>query len=120
MLVVNSESVEKFVNSITTTLIIPNGTRSSLSAKFAPANCIFLASRYAHYFGGFDLLESIISCFHSNVNRLIKGNKSDLSFQSFWMANCSQLIYFFKKDIGLVGSTAIWQVVCVLFLLIRN
>ncbi|RKP06101.1 hypothetical protein THASP1DRAFT_7603, partial [Thamnocephalis sphaerospora] len=81
----------------------------SREKRATPANVLFLAARYAHNFGTTDLVEELIGSALDAISELSQERKGDVPFLAFWLSNCAQLLYYLKKDTGLVGVTVDYQ-----------
>jgi DIL domain len=82
----------------------------SPSQKPIPANIIFLASRYAHYHAGTELLEMLLRTAMEKINDVVERNQWDMTILAFWISNATLLLYYLKKDTGLSAVTADFQV----------
>ncbi|KAI8994774.1 hypothetical protein BDB01DRAFT_846780 [Pilobolus umbonatus] len=76
---------------------------------FLPANVVFLSTRFAHYFSSSELANEVLEGSISRMNNAIKKNIHDVHVLSYWMTNITRLLYYLKKDAGLVISTAEYQ-----------
>ncbi|CAG8647213.1 15329_t:CDS:2, partial [Funneliformis caledonium] len=77
--------------------------------KPVPANIIFLSARFAHYFSSSELLESLLFSVISAIDQSIKARPEDMTLLSFWISNCTLLLYYLKKDTGLAIATVEYQ-----------
>ena len=73
------------------------------------ANVVFLCARYAHHFGGEELLGSLLSSLVSRVSRLARSKADDMCFTAYWLSNVSYLLYYLRREPGLLVSTAAHQ-----------
>ncbi|KAI8332344.1 hypothetical protein BC941DRAFT_436389 [Chlamydoabsidia padenii] len=73
---------------------------------WAPANIIFLLARFAHYFCTTEVLDEVLQGSLERINRLVNAHSSDINVLTYWMTNFTQLLYYLKKDHGLVSVTA--------------
>ena len=112
MMVFDAKQVDIILAAILKDLRIPHVSRASQSSKFATANTIFLCARYAHYFAGEELLNGLMQPFCEQVRSVSKSPEKvkDMSHHAYWLANLSQMLYLFKKDSGLMQTTAFFQV----------
>lgn len=79
------------------------------SQKPIPANMLFLAIRYAHYYATSETLENLLDPAIMRMGTVIRKHKNDISFLAFWMSNCLLLLYYIRKDNGVFGATAQFQ-----------
>lgn len=82
--------------------------RSKLQ-KPVPANIIFLSARFAHYYSSSELLESLLFAVIAAIDQSIKTRPEDMTLLSFWISNCTLLLYYLKKDPGLAIATIEYQ-----------
>ncbi|KAJ1570103.1 hypothetical protein HK096_000481 [Nowakowskiella sp. JEL0078] len=75
------------------------------SQKPIAANIIFLCARYAHYFNSQDMVEKFLRAAIEKIVVVVQKSSSDTNLISYWIANCTQLLYYLKRDQGLVTST---------------
>ncbi|KAI8804160.1 hypothetical protein BJ742DRAFT_776460 [Cladochytrium replicatum] len=69
------------------------------------AAIIFLCARYAHYFNSSDLLDSLLTKSHEQIVKLIQDNTDDNRLLAYWISNATQLLYYLKRDPGLLLAT---------------
>ncbi|KAI9207135.1 uncharacterized protein BJ171DRAFT_639841 [Polychytrium aggregatum] len=69
------------------------------------ANILFLCARYAHYWNTSDILTDFFKRAITRVIDVVAHTPEDLNIISYWIANCTQIIYYLKKDQGLVATT---------------
>ncbi|RIA79871.1 hypothetical protein C1645_798085 [Glomus cerebriforme] len=81
----------------------------SKAQKSVPANIIFLSARFAHYYSGSELLESLLFGTINAIDQSIKAKPEDMTLLSFWISNCTLLLYYLKKDTGLAIATIEYQ-----------
>ncbi|KAJ1980466.1 hypothetical protein H4R34_002447 [Dimargaris verticillata] len=79
--------------------------RANPYEKFIPANLLFLTARYAFYFGTPDFLAEFTSQAIAEITQLAKRQQHDVELLAFWLSNCTLLLYYFKKDTGLVVNS---------------
>ncbi|KAI8089111.1 uncharacterized protein BX664DRAFT_385654 [Halteromyces radiatus] len=84
-------------------------TTTTNVAVWTPANIIFLVARFAHYFCTSEVLDEVLQGSLERINRIINANTKDINILTYWMTNFTQLLYYLKKDHGLVGATATYQ-----------
>ncbi|OJD32682.1 dil and ankyrin domain-containing protein [Diplodia corticola] len=91
-------------------IVITNMTPTrSPSQKPVPANIIFLGARYAHYHSSEDLLEKLLVTSMDKINDAVEKHQWDMTMLAFWVSNCSLLLYYLKKDAGLVEASVEFQ-----------
>ncbi|KAJ3353234.1 hypothetical protein HDU83_007062 [Entophlyctis luteolus] len=83
-------------------------TKLSLG-KPIPANIIFLCSRYAHYLSSLELLEEFLGESLTAIQREIRARVESVHTLTFWISNCTHLLYFFQKDPSLCLATFKYQ-----------
>ncbi|KAH8820008.1 hypothetical protein F5884DRAFT_33357 [Xylogone sp. PMI_703] len=81
----------------------------SPSQKPVPANMIFLSARYAHYHANQELLGKLLISAMERINDVVEAHQWDMTILAFWMSNATLLLHYLKKDVGLSGSTAEFQ-----------
>ncbi|KAI9746155.1 MAG: hypothetical protein M1818_000836 [Claussenomyces sp. TS43310] len=81
----------------------------SPSQKPVPANMIFLSARYAYYHASQDLLAKLLLTAMDKVNDVVEENQWDMTILAFWISNATLLLHYLKKDAGLSGVTADFQ-----------
>lgn len=79
--------------------------KRSVSQKPIPANLLFLSARYAHYYGSAEILDSLLSPAFQRIRSCIMAKKEDIAFLSFWLSNCTLLLYYLRKDVGLFPAS---------------
>lgn len=79
--------------------------KRSATQKPIPANLLFLSARYAHYYGSAEILDSLLMPAFQRIRSLIMTKKEDIAFLSFWLSNCTLLLYYLRKDIGLLPAS---------------
>ncbi|KAL1639034.1 hypothetical protein SLS58_008363 [Diplodia intermedia] len=91
-------------------IVITNMTPTrSPSQKPVPANIIFLGARYAHYHSSEDLLEKLLVTSMDKINDAVEKHQWDMTMLAFWVSNLSLLLYYLKKDAGLVEASVEFQ-----------
>ncbi|KAI9362386.1 DIL domain-containing protein [Pilaira anomala] len=106
MFVFAEEEIDHILNVAISHLKLPMKSRTEI---YVPANIIFLCARFAHYYTCRELVHQLISKAVSRINTVVKTNSQDVHIMAFWIANLSQLLYYLKKDVGLVVATAEYQ-----------
>ncbi|CAO3620586.1 unnamed protein product [Cunninghamella blakesleeana] len=74
-----------------------------------PANILFLMARFAHYYCTSEVLDDVLNGALERISKIIQNNDKDIRLLTYWMTNFTQLLYYLKKDQGLVVSTAMYQ-----------
>lgn len=91
-------------------IIITNMTpQRSPSQKPVPANVLFLSARYAHYHSSHDLLTTLLESALDKINDVVEKHQWDMTILAFWISNVTLLLYYLKKDAGLVEATTEFQ-----------
>ncbi|KAI8332012.1 DIL domain-containing protein [Chlamydoabsidia padenii] len=103
MFVFAEEDIPHILKVTVSSLKLPMKTRQEI---WVPSNVLFLCARFAHYYSGRELLAGILGRAISMIATVLHKNKGDIHTTAFWMANLSQLLYYLKKDTGLVVATA--------------
>ncbi|CAG8531892.1 8124_t:CDS:2 [Paraglomus occultum] len=97
MFVFSDEDIAHILN----TVVFNIQPSRSKKQKSVPANVIFLSARFAHYFSSQEILETLLDDAVDAIETVVKGRPDDMSLQSFWISNCTLLLYYLKKDKGL-------------------
>ncbi|KAI9164473.1 hypothetical protein H9P43_008324 [Blastocladiella emersonii ATCC 22665] len=87
-----------------------NNNPAGFTRRPVSANVLFLAARYAGYYGSPDLLDRLFTGAFDLLEQVLRPKRHDMMFLGYWLANCSRLLYFLKKDGGLVVATLQYQV----------
>ncbi|KAI7886972.1 hypothetical protein K492DRAFT_139946 [Lichtheimia hyalospora FSU 10163] len=103
MFVFSADNLPYILNTIITDIQLPVRSRQEICV---PANVIFLSARFAHYFSGDELLQQIMHGAVERISTEIKSNARNVHILAFWITNATQLLYYLKKDGGLVVATA--------------
>lgn len=91
-------------------IIITNMTpQRSPSQKPVPANLLFLSARYAHYHASPELLTQLLVSAMEKINQVVERSQWDMTVLAFWMSNATLLLYYLKKDLGLMEATVDFQ-----------
>ncbi|KAI7866868.1 hypothetical protein BDF14DRAFT_1743380 [Spinellus fusiger] len=113
MFVFNSDDLDYILDTVITHLPLPVQSEASEKNKrqeiCVPANVVFLSARFAHYYSSPDLVHSVLGGALERMSHTAKAHASDIPVLAFWMTNFSQLLYYLKKDAGLVVTTAEYQ-----------
>lgn len=83
--------------------------KRSHAQKPIPANLLFLCARYAHYYGSAEILDNLLSPAFQRILNVIMAKKEDIAFLSFWLSNCTMLLYYIRKDIGILPASVAHQ-----------
>ncbi|KAI8391245.1 uncharacterized protein BYT42DRAFT_610492 [Radiomyces spectabilis] len=106
MFVFSADDLNHILDTVINNVQLPVASRQEICI---PANVIFLSARFAHYFSTSDLLSECLDGALSRMRKLIKENAHNVHVLSFWITNFTQLLYYLKKDGGLVVATAEYQ-----------
>ncbi|KAI9219729.1 hypothetical protein BC828DRAFT_385372 [Blastocladiella britannica] len=87
-----------------------NNNPAGFTRRPVSANVIFLAARYAGYYSSQVLLDKLFGGALDMLEQVLRPKRHDMMFLGYWLANCSRLLYFLKKDSGLVIATLAHQV----------
>jgi hypothetical protein len=91
-------------------VVITNMTpQRSPTQKPVPANILFLGARYAHYHSSQELLSRLLVASMDRINQTVEKHQWDMTILAFWLSNATLLLYYLKKDTGLVGATIRFQ-----------
>ncbi|KAK9371218.1 hypothetical protein V1509DRAFT_613941 [Lipomyces kononenkoae] len=82
----------------------------SPSQKPVPANVLFLSARFAHYYATPELLKSLLLPAMERINDVIEMHEDDMAFLSFWLSNVTLLLYYLRRDTGMMEGTIEYQV----------
>ncbi|KAI9489635.1 hypothetical protein BDB00DRAFT_842351 [Zychaea mexicana] len=103
MFVFGADNLQYILDAIITNIQLPVRTHQEICV---PANVIFLSARFAHYFSSDELLQEVLEGAMSRIGNEIKTNARNVHVLAFWITNATQLLYYLKKDTGLVVATA--------------
>ncbi|GAA5801767.1 DIL domain-containing protein [Helicostylum pulchrum] len=106
MFVFAEDEIDHILNVSISHLKLPMKSRTEI---YVPANIIFLCARFAHYYTCRELVHQLISKAVARIDTAVKTSSQDVHIMAFWIANLSQLLYYLKKDVGLVVATAEYQ-----------
>lgn len=90
-------------------VIIKMLPQRSTAQKPIPANFIFLAARYAHYYQNNEMLKSLFDGVLKRIEKVIKSKPDDMTIHAFWISNTLLLLHYFRKDPGLMGVSVEFQ-----------
>lgn len=82
----------------------------SAAQKPIPANFIFLAARYAHYYQNDEMLRTLLNEVTTRIEKVIKTHPDDMTIHAFWISNTLLLLHYLKKDPGLMAVSVDFQV----------
>ncbi|CAG8434581.1 5359_t:CDS:2 [Diversispora eburnea] len=97
------------IHHILQTVVINMQPIRNKTQKPVPANVLFLSARFAHYFSSPELLESLLFEVIFAIDQAVKTRPDDMTLLSFWISNCTLLLYYLKKDTGLAAATVEYQ-----------
>ncbi|KAI8070636.1 uncharacterized protein B0P05DRAFT_550513 [Gilbertella persicaria] len=106
MFVFRSDDLDHILDTVITHIQLPLTNQQDIHV---PANVIFLTARFAHYFSSPELLEQVLDSALSRMNKAVKTNTHNIHLLAFWMTNLTQLLFYLKKDTGLIVATAMQQ-----------
>ncbi|KAL0083496.1 hypothetical protein F4703DRAFT_1862316 [Phycomyces blakesleeanus] len=118
MFVFNADHLNYILDTVITCIEVPlqsdqtsgePASREKRQEMCVPANVVFLSARFAHYYSSSELLHNVLSGALARMSKYTKAHSCDLSVLAFWITNFSQLLYYLKKDAGLVAETADYQ-----------
>ncbi|KAF8543102.1 DIL domain-containing protein [Trichophaea hybrida] len=105
MFVFQEQDLDKMLD-----VVITNMTpQRSPTQKPVPANILFLGARYAHYHSSQELLSRLLITAMERINQTVERHQWDMTMLAFWLSNATLLLYYLKKDAGLVGATIRFQ-----------
>ncbi|CEJ00643.1 hypothetical protein RMCBS344292_14695 [Rhizopus microsporus] len=102
MFVFNQDDLQYILDSIIVHFQLPLNSRDDM---YIPANIIFLSIRYSFYYSTEPSFEIIIEGVLDRIRMLINPNDPDIHLLAFWIVNLTQLLFYLKKDNGLVLAT---------------
>ncbi|KAJ1657898.1 hypothetical protein IWQ61_002778 [Dispira simplex] len=105
MYVLSPGSVAKFLEMVVRDINPAIRFRPNPYEKFIPANLLFLSLRFAFYFGTPDLFTTFCDQTLTEITQRVKRNQNDAALLAFWLSNCTLLLYYLKKDAGLVVAS---------------
>lgn len=82
----------------------------STAQKPIPANFIFLAARYAHYYQNADMLNGLFEEVIARIEKVVNAHPDDMTIHAFWISNTLLLLHYLKKDPGLIAVSQGFQV----------
>ncbi|KAL7752308.1 Histone-lysine N-methyltransferase [Sorochytrium milnesiophthora] len=116
MLVFSEVTLQRLLNVVMCRLSDPqlirshNNNPAGFTRRPISANVLFLAARYAGYYASQDLLDKLLSGALNILDTLFELHRNDMMVLGYWLSNCSRLLYYLKKDTGLVVTTLQHQV----------
>ncbi|KAI9101245.1 hypothetical protein DFS34DRAFT_648129 [Phlyctochytrium arcticum] len=108
MLVFDPENMDGILDAIVWKLwtLWLNQNRSKTKRKpLTPASLLFLHARYAHHYHGPQTLQKYLNQVVDHIIDLVRANRDNCILLSYWIANCTQLLYYLKRDSNLVLSS---------------
>ncbi|KAI9487660.1 MAG: DIL domain-containing protein [Benjaminiella poitrasii] len=106
MFVFAEEDIDHILSIAVSDMNLPLNSKSEI---YVPANIIFLSARYAHYYTNRELVHQLLSKAMDRISHVVKSNENDIHILALWIANLSQLLFYLKKDSGLMIVTAEYQ-----------
>ncbi|KAI8366680.1 uncharacterized protein BYT42DRAFT_618186 [Radiomyces spectabilis] len=106
MFVFAADDLEYILDTIITNIQLPVRSQQEICV---PANVVFLSARFAHYFSSDELLHEVLDGALERMSQAIKANTRNVHVLAFWITNFTQILYYLKKDTGLVVATAEYQ-----------
>ncbi|KAI9312000.1 hypothetical protein BX666DRAFT_1866827 [Dichotomocladium elegans] len=106
MFVFAADDLPYILDTMITNIKFPVETQQEICV---PANVVFLSARFAHYFSSVELAEQVLEGALERISKVTKENARNIHALAFWMSNQVQLLYYLKKDSGLVVATAEYQ-----------
>ncbi|KAI7861556.1 hypothetical protein BDF14DRAFT_1746790 [Spinellus fusiger] len=103
MFVFNSDDLDYILDTVITHLQLPVKTKQEICV---PANVTFLSARFAHYFSSDELAQNVLEGALDRIHKAIKANPRNIHVLAFWITNLTQILYYLKKDGGLVIASA--------------
>ncbi|KAI8146528.1 hypothetical protein BJV82DRAFT_576084 [Fennellomyces sp. T-0311] len=103
MFVFGADNLQYILDTVITNISLPVRSQQEICV---PANVVFLSARFAHYFSSDELLQEVLEGAMTRISNEIKTNARNVHVLAFWITNATQLLYYFKKDTGLVVATA--------------
>ncbi|KAI7854333.1 hypothetical protein BDC45DRAFT_569438 [Circinella umbellata] len=103
MFVFGAENLQYILDTVITNIQLPVRSHQEICV---PANVIFLSARFAHYFSSDELVQEVLEGAMNRISDEIKSNARNVHVLAFWITNATQLLYYLKKDTGLVVATA--------------
>ena len=74
-----------------------------------PANIVFLAARFAHYRVSSSLLHRVLESALAKIEAVVDKSQQDMAVLTFWLSNCTLLLYYLRRDTGLETDTSSLQ-----------
>ena len=105
MMVFQESDLEGLLDAVITSM----KPQRSPSQKPVPANVIFLASRYAHYYADQALLERLLGAAIDRINDVVEKYQWDMTVLAFWIANVTLLLHYIQKDRRILAASAAFQ-----------
>jgi hypothetical protein len=105
MFVFQEHELDKVLDVVITNML----PQRSPTQKPVPANVLFLSARYAHYHSSPELLARLLLAAMEKINSVVEKHQWDMTILAFWISNATLLLYYLKKDSGLVGATVGFQ-----------
>ncbi|KAI9004882.1 hypothetical protein CLU79DRAFT_724041 [Phycomyces nitens] len=103
MFVFAADDLDYILDTVITNFQLPVKTKQDICV---PANVTFLSARFAHYFSSDELLHQVLKGALDRMSKAVKANSRNVHVLAFWITNFTQVLYYLKKDCGLVVATA--------------
>ena len=126
MFVFSSDDLDYILDTVITNIQLPLEKQQDIHV---PSNVIFLSARFAHYFSSEELLNQVLEGAISRMSKAVKVNPlvkpirnycviliiclclqkihaKNIHVIAFWISNLTRLLFYLKKDTGLVVVTA--------------
>ncbi|KAI7896168.1 uncharacterized protein EV154DRAFT_535739 [Mucor mucedo] len=103
MFVFNSNDLDGILDRVINMVEFPLNDQQDIHV---PSNVIFLSARFAHYFSSAELLYQVLEGALNRISATIKINARNIHALAFWTNNLTRLLFYLKKDSGLVVVTA--------------
>ncbi|GAA5816646.1 hypothetical protein MFLAVUS_010176 [Mucor flavus] len=103
MFVFNSDDLDYILDTVINNIQLPLSNQQDIHIA---SNVIFLTARFAHYFSTSELLDQVLQGALQRISKSIKIHARNIHLLAFWINNLTRLLYYLKKDSGLVVVTA--------------
>ncbi|RKO82944.1 hypothetical protein BDK51DRAFT_50462 [Blyttiomyces helicus] len=101
MLVFDEQSIDHICDVAINRLRPIRGPRQTPIA----ANIIFLCARFSHYYNSEELTQKLFAAALRKIVETVRASRDDSHLLAYWISNAMQLLYYLKKDTGLVATT---------------
>ncbi|KAI9358441.1 hypothetical protein BD770DRAFT_419792 [Pilaira anomala] len=103
MFVFNSNDLDYILDTVINDIQLPLSNQQDIHVA---SNVIFLSARFAHYFSSDELVNQVLKGALERISKTIKIHSRNIHLLAFWINNLTRLLYYLKKDTGLVVVTA--------------